>query len=235
VPSFPAMPEVGVVARRTFFDLADVYQTKPLVRSMSETFLDVLRDTCDDLSPLDADCSSISTKLPSGTTTPLSSDVESCRWADLADDVEDSCVHDIRTSLMLRGLPNEYMRTTLTQLLDSEGFAAKYNFVYLPTDFATCVSFGYAFVCFVTHEDALAAKCYFQDFGRWACESEKRCDVAWSDDVQGLDAHVEKYRNSPVMHSSVPDEHKPALFGGGMRQIFPAPTKKIRAPRDRRK
>ena len=31
----------------------------------------------------------------------------------------------------------------------------------------------------------------------------------WSHPYQGLDAHIERYRNSPVMHEDVPDEYKP--------------------------
>eukprot|EP00439_Symbiodinium_sp_Y106_P038344 s1688_g4.t1 len=39
-------------------------------------------------------------------------------------------------------------------------------------------------------------------------------------------AHVERYRNSPVMHRSVPDEYKPVIFKNGVRKKFPRPTKK---------
>ena len=32
------------------------------------------------------------------------------------------------------------------------------------------------------------------------------------------EAHVERYKNSPVMHKSVPDEYKPAIFKDGVRR-----------------
>jgi len=53
---------------------------------------------------------------------------------------------------------------------------------------------------------------------------------------QGLPAHIDRYRNSPVMHESVEDEYKPAVFspGTGDRAVFPPPTKKLRVPRIRR-
>lgn len=167
------------------------------------------------------------------------------RWADMADqnqlafhmaqvDDNDSIPNDDRTTLMFRNLPNNYNRSTLLHMLDSEGFKATYNLVYLPTDFRNFAGFGYAFVNFVTHEDAKRAKTSFQGFARWRVPSRKTCDVVWSGPVQGLMAHTERYRNSPVMHDSVPDEYKPAVFVDGVRVPFPAPTKRIRPPRVRR-
>ena len=32
------------------------------------------------------------------------------------------------------------------------------------------------------------------------------------------EAHVERYKNSPVMHKSVPDEYKPVIFADGVRR-----------------
>jgi hypothetical protein len=50
---------------------------------------------------------------------------------------------------------------------------------------------------------------FFFGFPSWdICFSVTRqvCEVRWSGPHQGLEAHVERYRNSPVMHKSVPDE-----------------------------
>ena len=44
------------------------------------------------------------------------------------------------------------------------------------------------------------------------------------------EAHVDRYRNSPVMHRDVPDEYKPVIFKNGVRKNFPRPTKKVKAP-----
>jgi len=141
--------------------------------------------------------------------------------------------NDDRTTLMLRNLPNSYNRAALLHMLDSEGFKGRYSFVYLPADFNHFAGFGYAFVGFETHACAEIAKRHFQGFTNWRHFSQKMCDVAWSGEVQGNKAYVEKYRNSPVMHDSVPDEYKPALFVNGLRVPFPAPTKRIRPPRVR--
>lgn len=71
----------------------------------------------------------------------------------------------------------------------------------------------------------------FQGFNDWTCKSEKICVVDWCAEQGGLESLIEKYQNCPVMHESVPDEFKPALYKDGSRVSFPAPTKKLRKPR----
>lgn len=137
-----------------------------------------------------------------------------------------------RTTIMLRNLPSHFTRDVLIELLDTEGFNAKYDFVYLPTDFKNWASFGYVFVNFLTPAGARDASHHFHGL-RWSDSSKKECDVVWSGPQQGLDAHVARFRNSPVMHESVPDIVKPVLHKGGVRVAFPAPTKRIRMPRVR--
>merc|ERR1719464_1745907 len=44
------------------------------------------------------------------------------------------------TTVMLRNLPIGLTRSTLLDLLDSQGFAGKYDFAYLPVNFDTLVS-----------------------------------------------------------------------------------------------
>jgi len=139
-----------------------------------------------------------------------------------------------RTTVMLRNMPEKYLRDDLTRMLDNSGFTALYDFVYMPMNFRTKASFGYAFVNMVSHDDAQRCHDKFQGFKDWGVVTEKVCEVSWSDMHQGLSAHIDRYRNSPVMHESVPDEYKPVMYSGGTRATFPAPTKKIRQPRIRR-
>jgi len=134
------------------------------------------------------------------------------------------------TSAMMRNLPNDYTRCMLLELLDSEGFAGTYDFLYLPSDFRSTSGLGYAFVNFPSIDDAERFRQHFSGFNRWCRASDKVCEVTWSS-LQGLDAHIERYRNSPVMHACIPEEQKPALFQGLERVPFPPPTKTIRAPR----
>lgn len=136
-------------------------------------------------------------------------------------------------TLMLRNLPNNYTRVMLLSLLDSEGFSGQYDFVYLPIDFKSHASLGYAFVNLSTTQAAERCWKVFEGFNKWVVPSSKVCSVNWSTPFQGLDSHVERYRNSPVMHEHVPDEYKPMLLSDGNRLPFPPPTKKIRAPRIR--
>jgi hypothetical protein len=132
---------------------------------------------------------------------------------------------------MLRNLPNRYTREMLLELLDQEGFSGRYNFVYLPIDFKTHCGLGYAFVDLTSPKDAITLRSHFEGFSRWAMQSDKVCTVSWSHPAQqGLAAHVDRYRNSPVMHSSVCDDWKPAVFMNGQRVPFPPPTRRLRVP-----
>jgi len=135
-----------------------------------------------------------------------------------------------RTTIMLRNLPNDYNRSMLLSLLDEEGFAGKYDFVYLPVDFGSGAGVGYSFINMISHQDAGHFREHFTGFTRWAFPSRKVAEVAWSNPNQGLAVHIERYRNSTVMHPSVLDEYKPALFSHGVRVSFPLPTRIIKAP-----
>jgi len=139
-----------------------------------------------------------------------------------------------RTTVMLRNMPELYLSNDLTEMMDREGFVGLYDFVYMPMNFRTKASFGYAFVNLVTHEAAQRCHDKFQGFAHWCVHTERVCEVTWSDMHQGLAAHIERYRNSPVMHESVPDEYKPVMYSGGVRALFPPPTKRLRQPRIRR-
>jgi hypothetical protein len=218
------------VVRRTFLELVTDDPAAGSVRrsrTLSDTGFSlpehpVKVDEKDDLSDS-------STQAPADNS---DSDTESCRaervlcWAD-EDDADD------KTTLMFRNLPNEYSRDAFTGLLDAEGFAGRYDFVYVPIDFKSANGFGYAFVNMTSHRAACQFMRHFTGFSGWQFESSKVAEVTWSSPSQGYDAHVERYRNSPVMHEAVPDEFKPAMFAGGKRVAFPAPTKFIKMPRMR--
>lgn len=138
-----------------------------------------------------------------------------------------------QTTVMLRNLPIGSSRDDLCALLDRLEFNTKYDFVYLPTNFRTQATFGYSFVNMISHEDAEKLKKQFDGFTAWGVESDKVCEASWSDMHQGLPAHIERYRNSPIMHESVQDAYKPAIFAGGVRVAFPEPTRRLRLPRVR--
>lgn len=135
------------------------------------------------------------------------------------------------TTIMLRNIPNKYSSDLLVQLLDERGFKAQYDFVYLPMDFQNKVNLGYAFVNLLTNAEAVRFRDIFQGFCGWKFESVKESDISWAHPHQGLAEHIDRYRNSPVMHPSMPEEYKPLIFQGGVRVPFPAPTRPIKAPK----
>merc|ERR1712224_342946 len=140
---------------------------------------------------------------------------------------------DDRTSVMVRNVPNSYTASNLIALLEAKGYRGKFDFAYLPIDFRSGVSLGYAFVNLISNLDAQQFVCDFDGFSNWSLESPKVCEVSWAHPYQGFEDHVGRYRNSPVMHNMMPDEYKPRVYQDGFRVNFPEPTKHIRAPRMR--
>jgi hypothetical protein len=153
---------------------------------------------------------------------------EECNVVDVAGAGE-----EWRTTVMLRNMPNNYTRDMLLDLVDSMGFSACYDFAYLPVDFKSQAGLGYAFINFSSSAEAQRCFDEFEGFSEWKVPSEKVCTVTWGNPYQGLEAHVERYQNSPVMHHSIPDEWKPVLFDQGARISFPPPTKAIKTPKVR--
>jgi len=138
---------------------------------------------------------------------------------------------DTRTTVMVQNLPRQMTRVDFLKLLDTQGFIGQYSFVYMPIDLTRQATLGYAFVNLISPEVVPLFWRTFDGFKDWTTPSDKVCRVSWSNPHQGLEEHIERYRNSPLMHASVPDYARPVLFQNGVRIDFPAPTKSIRAPR----
>jgi len=131
------------------------------------------------------------------------------------------------TTVVLRNLPAHLSRSDLVKILDDAGFSKRYDFLYLPTNFRNMTVFGYAIVNFSDIADAQAALEQFRgtDVDGQAMITE------WSKSQQGYDDLVGRYRDSPVMHSSVPEKHKPIILANGCLQPFPPPTEPLQLPR----
>lgn len=138
-----------------------------------------------------------------------------------------------RTTVMLKNLPKGLSRSMLLDLLEKKGFAKKCNFVYLPVEFTRRSCMGYAFVNLESPGMVPEFWSAFEGLSEWPVPSSKICRVTWSSPLQGLSEHVERFRNSPLMHATVPDECRPILLSNGLRSQFPTPTKTLRAPRPR--
>jgi hypothetical protein len=151
------------------------------------------------------------------------------------EDKEDETASDTasRTTIMLCNLPRHYSRSLVVDLLQSAGFLDHIRFIYVPMNLRSSGNFGYAFVDFDSVSVTEQCRAHMVGFNIWDQESDRAIEIEWSV-TQGLDANVQRYRDSPLMHDSVDDELKPALFESGVRVPFPAPTKNIRPPRLRR-
>lgn len=140
-----------------------------------------------------------------------------------------------KTTLILRNCPTDCGRDILLKVLDAEGFAGLYDFVHVPVEFHSSNVLGYSIVNMVSPSIAQRALKHFQGFDRWPSTESvtAACETAWNSPLQGLAAHVDRYRNSPLMHQSVPEQYRPILLRKGVRAAFPRPTTRVRAPRIR--
>jgi len=116
------------------------------------------------------------------------------------------------TTLMIRNIPNEYKRHMLIEELDSLGFKAEYDFIYLPIDRSTQRNVGYAFVNFKTSTGANQCMITMHNyaFSKFEHGSEKTAFVSLAH-LQGLEQNLAYYKNTAVQASSV-QAHRPLLI-----------------------
>lgn len=140
---------------------------------------------------------------------------------------------ETRTSVLVTNLSRSASREDLLRLLQHHGLQQACDFLYLPVDFRDGLPCGYAFLNFGSHGWAQAA--IQQLHGRAPAVPALGADVlslAWTTGNQGLEALVNRYRNSPVMQGDMPEAWRPMLFCAGRRVAFPAPTKKVKSARN---
>lgn len=154
-------------------------------------------------------------------------------WTDAAP--PPGLAQEARTTILVKNLPSTETTETLVELLNSEGFAGCFDFAYVPFDFSKERAFGYAFVNFCSPDDACDAMEQLHGNAAWAAPGQESLNVQWSDPHQGLQCQVARYRDSPVLHPSVPANLRPMLFEDGVRKDFPQATKAVKAPRSRRR
>lgn len=130
------------------------------------------------------------------------------------------------TAIIVRNLPVDMSRAALLEALDVEGFAHMYNFVYMPMDLLKGVRLGYGIVNFSETKFANAALIHFSSIEIGG----KRLDACLSESNRCQSELILRYRDSAVMHWSVPDECKPIIFSEGHVVPFPPPTKFLEPP-----
>jgi RNA exonuclease 4 len=143
------------------------------------------------------------------------------------------------TTVTLNNLPLGCRLHNVVATLDIEGFCGEYNFVYVPVRLETDSPTGSAQVNLLDHATALRFRKHFEGFARWvqrgddwqlegatASDTKAGCCTCVAQSPQGINALIEKYRNSPLMlgqYGHVPEGAKPAVFANGAQIPFPAP------------
>jgi len=140
-----------------------------------------------------------------------------------------------RTTVMIQNIPSGYDRSMFVMLLEEQGFCGHFDFVYLAYNLKTRRLHGYALVNLESPLMAQVFKDWFNGFRDWGDEGGEMASTAWGDQQHGKAEHIERYRNSPLMHASVDDEHKPMVFRNGVQHNFPPPSKELQAPQRRRR
>ncbi|KAI0971707.1 RNA recognition motif 2-domain-containing protein [Xylaria arbuscula] len=109
---------------------------------------------------------------------------------------------DVRTTIMLRNIPNKVDQAMLKRIVDESSWG-KYDFMYLRIDFANDCNVGYAFINFVDFVSARGNQ-------RWNCfKSDKVAEISYAT-IQGKDCLVQKFRNSSVMLEAA--HYRPKLY-----------------------
>ncbi|KAF1915459.1 RNA recognition motif 2-domain-containing protein [Ampelomyces quisqualis] len=139
---------------------------------------------------------------------------------------------DVRTTIMLRNIPNKVDWLALKAILDAQCFGT-YDFVYLRIDFKTGCNVGYAFINFANVHGMIALIDNIERRCWLGYRSTKAAEISYAT-IQGREALIQKFRNSSVMQET--PFCRPRLFltytdsevigklrSTGTEQVFPRP------------
>jgi len=117
---------------------------------------------------------------------------------------------DIRTSLMIRNIPNKYTRSMLLSEFKECGHGpGKIDFFYLPIDFRNKCNRGYAFVNFVDYRDIISFHHVYNGKGWKTFKSDKICEISYAR-IQGKSSMLKRFQNSALMDKD--PEYRPVVF-----------------------
>ncbi|XP_051125716.1 protein MEI2-like 2 [Andrographis paniculata] len=105
---------------------------------------------------------------------------------------------DIRTTLMIKNIPNKYTSKMLLAAID-ETHKGTYDFLYLPIDFKNKCNVGYAFINMVSPAHIIT---FYEAFNgkKWEkFNSEKVASLAYAR-IQGKTALISHFQNSSLMN-----------------------------------
>jgi len=133
---------------------------------------------------------------------------------------------DVRTTLMIRNIPNKYKHPRMVlEIIDSK-HKGKYDLFYLPIDFRTNCNVGYAFINFIHSADIPS---FYDEFNgkRWDhFNSEKICELKYAR-IQGKHGLLEHFSKTSLMHES--ESLQPVVFasdGSGAREDWVRPRRR---------
>ncbi|KAG5930691.1 hypothetical protein E4U42_000031 [Claviceps africana] len=145
---------------------------------------------------------------------------------------------DVRTTIMLRNIPNKVDQIMLKRIIDESSWG-KYDFMYLRIDFANDCNVGYAFINFVDPLDIIDSEATSDgpDKFRNCFKSDKVAEISYAT-IQGKDCLVQKFRNSSVMLEA--PHYRPKLYFtsngprpdlAGQEEPFPEPDNQSKMKR----
>jgi len=117
---------------------------------------------------------------------------------------------DIRTSLMVRNIPNKYTQSMLLSEFSASGHGpGKIDFFYLPIDFRNKCNRGYAFVNFFNYRDIISFHDNYNGKSWKVFKSEKICCITYAR-IQGKEGMMKRFQNSALMEKD--QAYRPLVF-----------------------
>lgn len=105
------------------------------------------------------------------------------------------------TTMMLKNIPCRISQEEVMSHVDLKGFSTKYDFFYLPKDVKFRANLGYAFINFVTPEDAALFEAEMNGYRFLGSGSTKACIVVPAH-VQGLMNNLAAFKRTEVMRTT---------------------------------
>jgi hypothetical protein len=124
-----------------------------------------------------------------------------------------------RTTLVVRGLGHKSSVDQFMDLLDQAGFAAQYDFAYVPRHFTEGSSFGFAILNF--NDDMLASEAVSKIAAGALSANGVTLTAEWSEATHGFSALTDKYRDNRVMKEGMPESFRPVVLSQGVPIPYP--------------
>ena len=109
------------------------------------------------------------------------------------------CLEDVRTTIMIKNIPNKFTRDLLLNIID-QNFKGTYDLFILPTDANRYKNFGYAFINFICSYYIPYFYCSFNGKKWGSTNSQKICEITYSK-IQGRNNLLSHYSNKIIFRN----------------------------------